>query len=122
MRRLSTCLSFYNPSVRMLRFFGLACVIAILLAHAQNALPPGTPQAYTLPPDKLAQAKAFAFIRDVLYFASTAATLIVLALLVRFRFGPAVRSRMERLTTRPALVVLLAAPVLVLIITALSLP
>lgn len=93
----------------------------MVLAHAQNVLPAGTPQAYTLPPDKLAEAKAFAFIRHVLYFASTATTLVILALLVRFRVGAALRARAERVSGRPWTVVLLAAPPILAIITGIDL-
>jgi len=103
--------------VRIPRLVLLFCFVSFVLACAQS-----TPHAYTLPPDKLAQAKAFAFIRQVLYFASTAATLIVLALMARFRIAPAIRNRAERVSQRPAFVVLLAAPPLLLIITILDLP
>lgn len=104
MRRLSTCLSFYNPSVRKL----LLCAVWVLLANAQ------TPHEYTLPPDKIAQAKAFAFVRDMIYFASTATTLAALALMVRYRTGAAIRARFGRF--------LFAAPILLFLITALALP
>jgi STE24 endopeptidase len=116
------CLSFYNPSVRTLLRFLLLSAVLLLPARAQNPLPPGTPTEYTLPPEKLAQAKAFAFTGTVLYFASTAATLAALALLVRLRAGRAVRTRVEGITRRRALVILLAAPILLLIITAIDLP
>ena len=114
--------SFYNSVVRILRFLAVACLCGVAVLCAQNALPPGTPQAYTLPPEKLEQAKAFAFTRDLLYFASTATTLLILALLVRFRTGPAIRNFAERVSNRSALVTLLAAAPLVFIVTVLDLP
>src|SRR5579884_823566 len=94
-RRLSTA-PFYNPSVRRLLQLLMLTVASLVPARAERPLPPGTPTAYTLPPDKLAQAKAFAFTENVLYFASTAATLALVALLVRLRTGAAVRARMEK--------------------------
>jgi len=108
--------------VRTLLRLTIVGALFLACAHAQTPLPLGTPHEYTLPPDKLAQAKAFAFIENVLYFASTAATLAALALLVWFRAGPGVRNRMERISQRPTLVVLLSALVLLLIITAIGLP
>src|SRR5579884_2280500 len=114
--------SFYNPSVRVLRAVALTSLIAAVPALAQAARSAATPHEYALPPDKLAQAKAFAFIGNVLYLVSIVATLIVLALLIRFRAGAALRNWAARVLRRPAAAFLLCAASLLLIFTLIDLP
>lgn len=99
----------------LLRFLLLACLAALLplaVASAQSAGPetaqpapaqaqparqPSSPQAYHLPPDKLAKARALDRIRVTLAIAGSLWGLAVLWLLLRLRIAAAVERWTQRL-------------------------
>jgi Zn-dependent protease with chaperone function len=76
----------------------------------------------TLPPAKLAQAIALSHWRTALYFAGTAWLVLALAVLVRLRTGSAIAKVAARVSPRAWLQGLVAAPLWLLILSALELP
>lgn len=77
---------------------------------------------YTLPPDKLAKAVALYHARTLAYFGDTAWTLLALWALLRLRAGPAIHKLAARVSRRPWVQGLIAAPAWLLILTLLGLP
>lgn len=76
----------------------------------------------TLPPDKLRAAIALSRWRIGLYFGGTAWMLLTLGILVRLRAGSVIARFAERISSRPWIQGLAAAPLWALILTGLSLP
>jgi Zn-dependent protease with chaperone function len=79
-------------------------------------------KTYTLPPDKLAKAIAFAAARNRLHFIAVAYGILVLIALLAWRVAPRVRNLAESATRRRILQAYIFAPLLLLAIDALELP
>lgn len=77
---------------------------------------------YTLPPDKLAKAIALSYTRTLAYFEDTAWIIFALWILVRLHAGAAIRNLAARVSMRPWVQGLIAAPLWLLIVTLLGLP
>jgi STE24 endopeptidase len=77
---------------------------------------------YTLPPDKLAKAIALYHARTAAYFGDTAWTITALWILVRFRAGVVIRNLAARVSSRPWVQGLIAAPIWLTILTLIGLP
>jgi len=80
------------------------------------------PSTYTLPPDKLAKAIALYHAGNWAYFGGTVWTILALYLLLRLGAGSAIRDLAARTTARPRVQGLIAAPLWLLILTAIGLP
>jgi Zn-dependent protease with chaperone function len=80
------------------------------------------PSVYTLPPDQLVKAIALYHARTWAYFGDTAWTIFALWGLLRLKTGPAIRDVAARVSARPLLQGLIAAPLWLLILTLLGLP
>jgi Zn-dependent protease with chaperone function len=80
------------------------------------------PSTYTLPPDKLAKAIALYHAGNWAYFGGTAWTVLILWLLLRLGVGSAIRKLAARASARPWVQGLIAAPLWLLILTAIGLP
>jgi STE24 endopeptidase len=85
-------------------------------------LQPVIQSVYTLPPDKLAKAIALYHAGLVSYFGGTAWTVAILWLLVRLHTGSAIRKLAARVSCRPWVQGLIAAPIWLLILALISLP
>jgi len=81
-----------------------------------------TEQGYTLEPSRAKKAIAYANARRVLYFADFFYEAIVLLLLVRWRFGPALRDLAERAGSNRFVQALMFAPAFQLALGVLTLP
>ncbi|HEY0786807.1 MAG TPA: M48 family metalloprotease [Acidobacteriaceae bacterium] len=83
-------------------------------------------RAYALPPELLARARALASARDALYFGSVGWSVLVLALLVRGRWGERIALLGQRLSggrvRRPFVQGLIAAPIWLLLLALINLP
>jgi Zn-dependent protease with chaperone function len=79
-------------------------------------------KTYTLPPDKLAKAIAYAAARNRLHFIAVAYGILVLAALLAWRAAPRLRKFAESATRRRILQAYIFAPLLLLAIDALQLP
>jgi Zn-dependent protease with chaperone function len=77
---------------------------------------------YTLPPDKLAKAVALYHARTAAYFGDTAWTILAFWALVRVQTGAAIRDLAARISAQSWVQGLIAAPLWLLILTALGLP
>ena len=84
---------------------------------ATFSVPAATPaQGYSLPPEKAAQAIAYARARHELYFADFAFSILVLVLIIRFRIAPKLRDWAERQSSRRLLqAIAFAAPLFCLV-------
>jgi STE24 endopeptidase len=89
--------------------------IAIALAAAGQPL-------CGLPPDKLAKAIALSHWRSGLYFGDTAWIIVALGFLVSSRAGGSIAAMASRVSSRPWLQGLVAAPVWLLVLSLLELP
>ena len=79
-------------------------------------------KTYTLPPDKLAKAIAYAAARNRLHFVAVAYGIVVLLILLAWRIAPRLRNLAESATRRRILEAYIFAPLLLLAIDALELP
>jgi STE24 endopeptidase len=79
-------------------------------------------RSYTLPPDKLSKAIAYATARNRLHFIAVAYGILVLLALLYWRAAPRLRNFAESATRRRILQAYLFAPLLLLAIDALELP
>jgi STE24 endopeptidase len=79
-------------------------------------------RTYTLPPDKLAKAIAYAAARNRLHFIAVAYGILVLIALLAWRVAPRLRNIAEGATRRRILQAYIFAPLLLLTIDALELP
>jgi STE24 endopeptidase len=79
-------------------------------------------KTYTLPPDKLAKAIAYAAARNRLHFIAVAYGILVLIALLAWRVAPRLRNIAESATRRRILQAYIFAPLLLLAIDALELP
>ena len=86
-----------------------------MLQHAVQSV-------YSLPPDKLAKAIALYHARNLAYFGDVGCTILALWVLLRLRCGAAIRNLSVRASRRPWIQGLIAAPIWLLILTALGLP
>jgi STE24 endopeptidase len=77
---------------------------------------------YTLPPDKLAKAKALYTIRTALYLFSMVFEIAILWMLLKLRAGPVFRDVAERASKNSFVQALIFVPLLMLLIGAISLP
>jgi STE24 endopeptidase len=77
---------------------------------------------YSLPPDKLAQAHALYRLDGALYFATTLWGLLVLWMMLRFRFGARLRSWAERTSRRRLVQAAIVMSVFVLVVELTNLP
>ena len=122
-RRVMTCVLF------------LACLLALATparaqqspAHAASsrAIPSASPaqtQGYTLPPALLAKAIVLTRIRTILAFGGTAWTILVLLLILAWRWPAALRNWAERITPNRWLQGIIFLPIAILFLTLVSLP
>ena len=124
-RRLMTCVLF------------LACLLALATparaqqsprptASSQQAMPvrptPAQTQGYTLPPALLAKAIVLTRIRTILAFGGTAWTILVLLLILAWRWPAALRNWAERITPNRWLQGFIFLPIAILFLTLVSLP
>ena len=79
-------------------------------------------QGYTLSPEKLQKAIELSRARNWLYFIDAAYGLIILLLVLRFRFAPQYRDLAERASSNRFLQVIIFIPLLVLTVDILGLP
>lgn len=79
-------------------------------------------KSYTLPPDKLAKAIAYAAARNRLYFIAVAYGILVLAALLAWHVAPRLRNLAESATRHRILQAYIFAPLLLLLIDVLQLP
>ena len=80
------------------------------------------PAAYTLPPALLAKAITLTRLRTILDFGGTAWTLLVLLLILAWRWPAALRNWAERITPNRWLQALIFLPIAILFLTLVSLP
>ncbi|MGO8796406.1 MAG: M48 family metallopeptidase [Candidatus Sulfotelmatobacter sp.] len=90
-------------------------------SHAAQTQPPKI-SAYTLPPDKLAKAKALYETRTVLYLFGMVFDIVLLWILLKLRIAPAFRDLAERASKNKFLQTLIFVPLLTLLIAVISLP
>jgi len=79
-------------------------------------------KTYTLPPDKLAKAIAYAATRHRLHFIAAGYGMVVLLLLLAWHVAPRLRDLVERITGRRILQAYLFGPLVLLAIDAIELP
>jgi STE24 endopeptidase len=92
-------------------------------APSQAAQPPQLKVTeYTLPPDKLAKAKALYETSTVLYLFGMGFGIVVLWVLLKFRVAPALRDLAEHASNNGFVQALIFVPLLILLIALLSLP
>jgi STE24 endopeptidase len=130
--KASTVLIFLLSAVAPVHATPNAPALVPLQAQAmesQSALPRtmATPQQlqvteYTLPPEKLAKAKALYETNTVLSFVSTAFGVLLLWLILRLRVAPRFRDLAEHGTKNRFLQTLIFVPLLMLLIAIVSLP
>ena len=119
-----------SPRVLLLVLVVVMCVLCLEPAHAGPPPSSATTSAstsarpllqYSLPPDKLAKAYALYLLDGVLYFVTAAWGLLVLWLMLRWHFGPRLRTWAERASRRRFLqaVIVMSLFVVVLQLTAL---
>jgi STE24 endopeptidase len=98
-------------------------VITAALVVAARAQSPGSNvETYSLPPDQLQRAIAYARARHVLYFAGTAWGFAILGLVLALHLGPRYRNWAEAATRKRILQAYLFAPLLLLTVDLLELP
>lgn len=84
--------------------------------------PPKSPAPYTLPPTLLAKAITLTRLRAILSFGGTAWTILVLLLILAWRWPAFLRNWVERITPRRWLQGLAFLPIAILFLTVVSLP
>jgi STE24 endopeptidase len=114
---------------RRLLVIAAVCVAgAAVLCAAQTPPPQAKPEAkpevktYTLPPDKLAKAVAFAAARHRLHFIGVAYGILVLWRLLAWKAGPRYRNWAEAASRRRIVQAYIFAPLLLLTVDVLELP
>ncbi|MGC1873023.1 MAG: M48 family metallopeptidase [Acidobacteriaceae bacterium] len=112
----------------------LACLLAFATpARAQQSPPPNQPAsaqsqpaqpaaAYTLPPALLAKSITLTRLRTILAFGGTAWTILVLLLILAWRWPAALRNWAEHITPNRWLQGLLFLPIAIVFLTLISLP
>jgi STE24 endopeptidase len=125
-------------------FFGLICILAVALAHAQ-ANPPGSnppasaaqpsadqptteaaPQTtileYSPPPAEYARAKEYSYAHYRHFFFNAFYGFLVLLVLLRWRVAPAYRNLAERVSRNRFVQLIIFAPLILLTVALLGLP
>jgi STE24 endopeptidase len=91
-------------------------------AQTQPQQPANNTQTYTLPPALLAKAITLTRLRTILAFGGTAWTLLVLLLILAWRWPAALRNWAERITPHRSLQGLIFLPIAIVFLSVVSLP
>jgi len=118
----------------ILLIFVAVCLFARVQTAAPQASPPPAssaapstanaraPEGYTLPPERAAQAVAYAHARYELYFVDFALSVVALLLLIRLAVAPKLRDWAERIARNGFLQAIIFGAPLLLVLGVLSLP